>query len=435
MTIHVELPQYERIVIRDTLQSILRRSRHWILMLASLVACGASLAVACGLDVVGNSAGNSALDLPDTSSLVDARSNDADVVDPADETCPWASVQRNSPWPMLGGCVRRAGRTALRGPSNPTQRRRIEAPSLSASPAVGADGTLYVPAGVSGIVAVRPDGGWRAFTDFNSDDSVTSPPVIGTDGTLYFGAGLRFVAQSAAGTNWSFDTKEENLAAAAIDLDGTLYFGSLDSKLYAVYPDGGERWSKDLGDDVVTAAAIGPTERIYVAVEETLFALDKNGSEVWTFPLEGKAITSPVIADDGTVYVGTDDKQLLAIDPNGERRWVSSLNADFVPSQLPAIARDGTIYAMTESTLKAIIPENGGLRWERDLAATFHTSVIVDRDDNLYVAGDKVVVSLDPDGEERWRRDIDAKALGFTIGLGGTLYVTCDDDSLIALQD
>lgn len=61
--------------------------------------------------------------------------------------------------------------------------------TVSDSPAVGADDTIYVGSfGYGGkLYAVNPDGSWK--WDFTTGGAVDSSPAVGADGTIYLGSG------------------------------------------------------------------------------------------------------------------------------------------------------------------------------------------------------------------------------------------------------
>ena len=52
--------------------------------------------------------------------------------------------------------------------------------------------------------------------------------------------------------------------------------------------------------------------------------------------------SSPAIGTDGTIYVGSRDKNLYAINPDGSKKWAFK-TGNWVTSP-PAIGSDGTIY-------------------------------------------------------------------------------------------
>jgi outer membrane protein assembly factor BamB len=57
---------------------------------------------------------------------------------------------------------------------------------VESSPAVGADGTIYVGSDDHNLYAINPDGSlkWR----YDTGDKVYSSPAIGSDGTIYAGS-------------------------------------------------------------------------------------------------------------------------------------------------------------------------------------------------------------------------------------------------------
>ena len=69
--------------------------------------------------------------------------------------------------------------------------------------------------------------------DFDTGDDVYSSPAIGADGTVYVGScDKKLYAIKADGTKkWEFAT---DAGSPAIGADGTIYVGSFDNKLYAI---------------------------------------------------------------------------------------------------------------------------------------------------------------------------------------------------------
>jgi outer membrane protein assembly factor BamB len=86
---------------------------------------------------------------------------------------------------------------------------------------------------------------------------------------------------------------------------GTPYVGSWDYHLYAVKPDGTEKW------------------------------------KFWA----GNPVPSPVISADGTIYVGSgNDRHLYAINPDGTLNWKFTTGVIGQINSSPAIGADGTVY-------------------------------------------------------------------------------------------
>jgi outer membrane protein assembly factor BamB len=124
--------------------------------------------------------------------------------------------------------------------------------------------------------------------------------------------------------------------------------------------------------------------------------------------------------------------------------------------QSPAVGSDGTIYigaglnyvGPAADVMYAIRPD-GTLKWKRNLGRAVHSSVALDREDNLYfIAGnadnpdgtDAVLISLDSSGNPRWTSEtigwqVPVPNAGFTpaIASDGTVYA-CGRYSLYAFN-
>lgn len=59
--------------------------------------------------------------------------------------------------------------------------------STGSSPAIGADGTIYVGSGDGALYAVNPNGTIKG--SYVTGGHIDSSPALGTDGTIYVGSG------------------------------------------------------------------------------------------------------------------------------------------------------------------------------------------------------------------------------------------------------
>ncbi|MBI2250314.1 MAG: PQQ-like beta-propeller repeat protein, partial [Brevundimonas diminuta] len=69
---------------------------------------------------------------------------------------------------------------------------------------------------------------------------ITSSPAVGADGTVYVGSWNNnlYALNPDGSTKWSYPTGGSVESSPAIAADGTVYVGSNDGKLYALKPDG-----------------------------------------------------------------------------------------------------------------------------------------------------------------------------------------------------
>jgi hypothetical protein len=65
---------------------------------------------------------------------------------------------------------------------------------------------------------------------------------------------------------------------------------------------------------VTSSPAIGADGTIYVgSADMKLYAINPDGSEKWHFTTQGAIASSPAIGSDGTIYIGSSDNNLYAV--------------------------------------------------------------------------------------------------------------------------
>ena len=233
------------------------------------------------------------------------------------------------------------------------------------SPLIGPDpdGTVYVVAS-SALHALRADGGIKWNTGLSSDISLGyASPVMGADGTIYVGGSSTAFAiadegdagtviwqrpLAAAGSAYSIGT-------CTLAADGTLYaptttFGEpRDASLYALFPDGGRRWSFTTPHGFGKWPAIGLDKTVYIGGwGGTVFALDPaDGGVKHTFRTDAGSHDlncAPTLDSIGTVYIGS-GPTLYALETAGlTEKWSWPLDSDILQTVLGG---DGTLYVGT----------------------------------------------------------------------------------------
>lgn len=113
------------------------------------------------------------------------------------------------------------------------------------------------------------------------------------------------------GEKWSFTTGGSiRSSSPSIADDGTIYVGSDDDNVYALNPDGTQKWKVGLGDGGNSRSGVAIHDGVvYVTTREAtghIKALNiANGNEIWA---------SAAIAGDGTVYFASRDNKIYAIE-------------------------------------------------------------------------------------------------------------------------
>ena len=161
--------------------------------------------------------------------------------------------------------------------------------------------------------------GQELIWEFETGNAVSSSPAIGADGTVYVGSTDRKVYALDGRTGakrWDFKTGGWVTSSPAIGADGTVYVGSGDNKVYALDgKTGAKRWEFETGDVVYSSPAIGADGTVYVgSYDYYVYALDgKTGANRWEFETGDQVSSSPAIGADGTVYVGSHDYYVYAL--------------------------------------------------------------------------------------------------------------------------
>ncbi len=265
-------------------------------------------------------------------------------------------------------------------------------PGASAwSPAIGADGTIYVAYsnGYHQLQAIDLDGNelWRTDEQYG----VGGQPVIGADGTIYIG---RNAFTPSGDLKWDVPLAGSNVPQV-LAADGTIY--SAGDGLRAFDPEGNLLWHAPVGY-VRTDLAIGLDGAIYGKFDNDLYAINPDGSVRWQngpqYALYGGASVGP----DGTLYFGPCD--LFAFGPDGAPLWQYLLAggcAGVNAYGTPAVARNGTIIWTTTHNLQSVWPD-GTLRWTLNIGGqSGHTSATLGEDGTIYIGTGGVLYAIHDD--------------------------------------
>jgi len=338
-------------------------------------------------------------------------------------------------WTTWRHDLRHTGRSPCVGP----QTRHIKwgfttGDRILSSPAVGADGTVYLASYDNNIYALNADGSLK--WTFATEGWTYSSPAVGADGTVYVGStDNKFYAIKPDGSlKWSYLTGDRVVSSPAIAADGTVYVGGNDCNFYAFEPDGDVKWSYPGGAEFKhSSPAIAADGTIYAGCfDYKLYAFWPSGSLRWTYPTAGELVSTPAIAADGTIYVGSCDSTLYAIKPDGSQKW--TYDTEDVIQSSPAIGEDGTVYVGSwDTNLHAVNPD-GSPKWKFAAGAEVWSSPAIDALGTIYVgSNDGKLYAINPDGSLSWSNTMwDPIWSSPALGPDGTLYIGCDDFNLYA---
>jgi parallel beta-helix repeat protein len=351
----------------------------------------------------------------------------------------------NTPWPCYGHDLRNTGRSPYVGPQSPVVKWAVQTStddvgSIWAAPVIGADGTIYI-----GTAPYVGDGKFYAFNP-NGTEKWTFQPVdynvfwgsaaIAADGTVYVvgttddtGESMFYALDPDDGSvKWQFWAPTLSYTSPKIGDDGTIYFAD-EATLYAVNPDGAEKWNFAQGGMSWTGTlVIGADGTIYTLTDLKLYAVNPDGTEKWNFTTNGYE-DAMTIADDGTIYIAPYLDGLYAVNPDGSQKWFIDSSTNFYAL---AIGVDGTLYAGSEGGIFYALNSDGTEKWQFTAGSEIYGAPAIGADGIIYFAcyNGRKVFALNPSGTEKWNFTTDYRIGGsLAIGANGTLYVPSGDSS------
>ena len=381
----------------------------------------------------------------------------------------------DSPWAMFQHDPQHTGRSPFVGPQQYSVEWELPLPGFPGSPAIGADGTIYITTGGvfeegAGcfLYAVNPDGSVEWRFELPGPPASTAP-AIGPDGTIYVhsqgvdmegkGCGKYMIASVhyIQGINPGGSLRcqfplngghpmfaSSVMSAPTVGPDGTIYVGDTDTALYALNPDCTLKWAASPSlSSIDSSPAMASDGTVYIVDGcAHLYAYAPDGNLKWGVPLFnaeendvlcGASEQSPAVGEDGTIYVQSLEKDLYAITPSGTLRC--KFLTSYSSRSTPSIAADGTIYlsarlSIDEAGLYAINPDCS-LKWKflPPYGSNTDASLTIGADGTIYWRSNwGTILAVNPDGSEKWSGPLWVDPLNHlvpsgAIGENGILYV------------
>jgi outer membrane protein assembly factor BamB len=205
---------------------------------------------------------------------------------------------------------------------------------------VGDDGTIYFGDYKGYLHAVNPNGTRKWKRDIG--DNIISSPSITMEGNIIIGCydGYVYSFDPDDGTqNWKFEVEKNEYISGSPSIDkyGVIYIGAWNGWFYALNPNGTLKWKFKALDEILTSAAIDENGTIYFGADtETfnarLFALE---------PIDDNAPEKPIIDGPTSGLINTEyNYTAVTSEPDGENisyyfNWGDGKKSgwtDYVPS-------------------------------------------------------------------------------------------------------
>jgi outer membrane protein assembly factor BamB len=206
---------------------------------------------------------------------------------------------------------------------------------------------------------------------------------------------------------------------------------NLELRLLQIDP-GTLRWQFATGGAIEQPPALGSDGTIYVGSRDRkLYAINPNGTERWSYTTGAEVIASPVVREDGSVLVSSSDNTITALEPTGTRRWVYTGTHPF--ELAPSVAFDGSLYAVDGAGTLHAISSGGQPLWSANLGVAKAVPVVAS--DGAVVVGTETGLSLfNSDGSVRFVATLAAKVLSMALDAESRIYAMLENGKLVRLS-
>ncbi len=232
---------------------------------------------------------------------------------------------------------------------------------------------------------------------------------------LPWDAVVDFTAPPLEESGWTFNAQgsfQGSSSAPSVGSDGTIYVGSAGGYVFAVNPNGTQRWRFPNGAPLsafYSTPTVGSSGDVYIGCANgRLYCLRADGTEKWSYLVSGEIRCSPVEGIDGTIYFSTINGQFYALTSSGTLR--SGWNSVSYPGQnttSPAFGPDsslqGIVYFGHAGGVVAL-SSSASVRWTRPLPGGIRAGPALGDDGKIYVgcSDQKLYAINGADGTVTW---------------------------------
>jgi serine/threonine protein kinase len=204
--------------------------------------------------------------------------------------------------------------------------------------------------------------------------------------------GLRMV-EDASKLAWKFEAEDE-IRGTPLVHDGTVYFGSYDTNLYAIKAlDGEFVWKYPTDGGIVAKPAFYDGNLYFGSEDRRLHVVSqRSGKVVWTYFADGAIRSSPVITEDH-VFFGADDGCLHAVSTmTGRRAWKIDSGGHIRSTPLISGER---IFFGNEAGDFYCLDLSGNIKWKFKTKRAITSSPILGNNLVIFGSVDSTVYALD----------------------------------------
>lgn len=245
------------------------------------------------------------------------------------------------------------------------------------------------------IYSLFPNGSLKWI--FQTDAPIESSPTLGYDGKIYCGSfdGYLYCLHDNGTLKWKYHIVDPIYSTPAISVENVVYICvNYGNELYAFYQNGSLFWDFTAKGSVIgSSPSIGPDGTVYFGTSEHyIYAVYPNGTEKWNYRTGERIISTASIDSNGSVYIGSEDYYFYSVDQNGSLRWKFRTNKYIWGSA--AVDGNGNIYFGSHDSNIYCLHQGGTLKWRYETGSRIHSSPAIDNNGNIFIGSGRYLYSI-----------------------------------------
>lgn len=277
-------------------------------------------------------------------------------------------------WAMFQNDTAHTGQSWLAPRTNKTEWLYQTGAAIKSTPAV-AKGRVFVTSTDGKIYALKEHDRSDIWNYSVGSQIHSSPAFIASGGgadtiydKIFFGAddgNVYCLDLNDGSLVWSYATGDK-VRASPMVIDGIVYIGSTDGKLYALDEDGNSDGNQGVNDTSTT-----------------------NSDLIWSSSIGSITQGSPAaVAEDNKLYIGTDDGKLFALDRlTGSTIWEQDYGASAAIKGSPTIGKDLVYFGAADYKVYAVEASNGNTKWSETTSGIIDSSPAINIVDEILFIG------------------------------------------------
>jgi outer membrane protein assembly factor BamB len=325
-------------------------------------------------------------------------------------------------------------------PKSPAPNRRSATADPQSSPAASSWPLFRGDAQATGVARAALTEQLDLLWTFSTANGGFESTAAIVDGTVYIGStdGKLYAFNLQDGTKrWEFATPLGFVASAAVR-DGRVYIGDSDGLFYCLAAASGKKlWTFQTDAEIDSSANFHGDHVLFGSQDSYLYCLQAaSGKLVWKFQSADQIRCFPTVVDNLGFVAGCDG-QLHVIDL-GDGKGRGAVKIDSPTGASPAVL-GGIVFVGTEGhTFFAIDPRRSTILWRYENAEhgqAFRSSAAVTAGAVIVGSRDKQVHAFDPkSGRQIWTFPTKSRVDSSPVVVGDRAYVGSADGRLYALS-